>query len=130
MEKSIILFDGVCNLCNGFVGFIIRRDRDKIFRFASLQSEFGQKILRENQLPADEFHSVILFQNNKVYQKSDAVLEIARKLPGFRWVSLVRILPGFLRDFIYGLVAKNRYRLFGRQDSCMLPTPELLDRFV
>jgi predicted DCC family thiol-disulfide oxidoreductase YuxK len=130
MENSVILFDGVCNLCNGFVGFIIERDHQKVFRFSSLQSEFGQVTLKAHHLPADEFYSVILLQNGQVFQKSDAVLRIARQLPGYKWLTVFKILPRFFRDFIYELVARNRYRLFGRQDSCMLPSKELLGRFL
>lgn len=130
MENSVILFDGVCNLCNGFVGFIIERDHHQIFRFSSLQSEFGQATLKAHQLPLNEFYSVILMEDGQVFQKSDAVLRIAHHLPGYKWLSVFEFLPRFFRDLIYELVARNRYRLFGRQDSCMLPSKELLGRFL
>jgi predicted DCC family thiol-disulfide oxidoreductase YuxK len=126
-----VLFDGVCNLCNGTVQFIIKRDRAAIFRFASLQSAHAQALLREVNLPTDQLYSVIVIEHGVAYQKSDAALRIARHLPGFwRWLYILRFIPKFIRDGFYNFIATNRYRFFGKQDHCMIPTPELKARFV
>ena len=126
-----VLFDGVCNLCNGTVQFVIKRDRAAIFRFASLQSDYAHTLLREVNLPANQLYSVIVIENGIAYQKSDAALRIARHLSGFwRWLYIFRFVPKFIRDGIYNFIATNRYRFFGKQDHCMIPTPELKARFV
>ena len=130
-EKSLILFDGVCNLCNGFVNFLIVRDKENKFQFGSLQSAKVQSLLREYQHPTDEISTVIVIENNKLYSHSTAVLRIARKLGG-AWPLLYGfiIIPGPIRDFFYKLVAKNRYRMFGKKDECMIPTQELRAKFI
>ena len=126
-----VLFDGVCNLCNGTVQFVIKRDRAAIFRFASLQSDYAQHLLRQVNLPANQLYSVIVFEDGVAYQKSDAALRIARHLSGFwRWLYIFRFVPKFIRDGLYNFIATNRYRFFGKQDHCMIPTPELKARFV
>jgi predicted DCC family thiol-disulfide oxidoreductase YuxK len=125
-----VLFDGVCNLCNGTVQFIIKRDRAAIFRFASLQSDYAHALLRRLNLPADQLYSVIVIEDGIAYQKSDAALRIARRLPGFwRWLYIFRFIPKFIRDGLYNFIATNRYRFFGKKDHCMIPTPELKARF-
>lgn len=128
--EAIILFDGVCNLCSGSVQFVIKRDPASYFKFASLQSDFGQQQLQKAGLNQQSFHSIILIIGNKIYQRSDAALEIAKKLSG-AWPLLYgfKILPRFLRDGVYNLIAKNRYRLFGKKDACWIPTPGLKSRF-
>ena len=126
-----ILFDGVCNFCNASINFIIDRDSKGIFKFAALQSEIGQEFLKRNGLKQDTFDSVILEKSGIIYQKSDAALEIARNLDGFWKILYVfKIIPFFLRNPIYDLVARNRYRIFGRTDACRLPTPALKARFL
>ncbi len=126
-----VLFDGVCNLCNGTVQFVIKRDRAAIFRFASLQSDYAQHLLRQVNLPANQLYSVIVFEDGVAYQKSDAALRIARHLSGFwRWLYIFRFVPKFIRDGLYNFIATNRYRFFGKQDHCMIPTPQLRARFV
>ena len=126
-----ILFDGVCNFCNASINFIIDRDSTGIFKFAALQSEIGQEILKKNGLKQDNFDSIILEKNDVIYQKSDAALEIARNLDGFwKFFYVFKIIPFFLRNPIYDLVARNRYRIFGRTDACRLPTPALKARFL
>lgn len=129
-SEAIILFDGVCNLCSGSVQFIIKRDPSGYFKFASLQSDFGQQHLQRLNLDPQSFHSIILITGDKVFQRSDAALEIAKKLTG-AWPVLYgfKILPRFLRDAVYNLISKNRYRLFGKKDACWIPTPELKSRF-
>ena len=130
-KNPVLLFDGVCNLCNATVQFIINRDRNKKFRFAPLQSVIGQQAKVLNGIPADELESVILFVEGKIYKKSDAALQIARRLDGAWPVFFIfYIVPRFLRDPIYDLVAKYRYKWFGKRDSCMVPDPDLKSRFL
>lgn len=129
--NHIILFDGLCNLCNGSVQFIINRDSKKQFRFASLQSSFGKNQLHAFGLSANELYSIILVKDGTYLQKSNAALEIAKNLEG-QWplFYIFKIVPRFLRDWIYDIIAKNRYSWFGKKDSCMIPTPELKSRFL
>ena len=130
-KKAVILFDGVCNLCNGFVQFVIRHDRRGYFHFAALQSETGRQLLQGVHFSDSAADTVVLIQNGKFYLRSTAALKILRRLSGFWPLAYVAILlPAFLRDFIYIVVAKNRYRWFGKQESCLLPTPELKTRFL
>lgn len=131
MDQPIVLFDGVCNLCNGAVQFIIRHDKKNIFMFASLQSEVGRKILEQYNFPLDEFNSFILIENNKAYTRSTGALRVAKKLNGL-WPLLYGfiIIPKLLRDGIYNWVGRNRYKWFGKKDACMIPTPELKARFL
>ncbi|WML26672.1 thiol-disulfide oxidoreductase DCC family protein [Neobacillus sp. OS1-33] len=126
----IILFDGVCNLCNTSVKFIIKRDSEGQFKFASLQSETGQTLLRMHGLNKD-LNSFVLLEDDKVYLKSSAALRVCRKL-GSAWpaLSLFRFLPPFIRDLLYDFVAKNRYKWFGKEESCLVPSPEWKQRFL
>ena len=131
-NKQIILFDGVCNLCNSSVQFIIKRDKKDIFRFAALQSDIGQELVRKRGIDTSMVDSIILIQPEVAYYvKSDAALRIARSLSGLwpaLWIFLW--LPSGLRDLVYDLVAKNRYKVFGKRDACMIPTPELKEKFL
>jgi len=129
--ENIILFDGVCNLCNGLIRFIIKRDKRRKFKFASLQSLEGQQWLKQFGLVKDEFESFVLISHNEYYLKSTGALKMLRELGGFWKAFYVFILiprPG--RDFLYDLIAKSRYKVFGKRDRCMLPTPELKERFL
>jgi len=130
-DQCIILFDGVCNLCNGFVQFVIKHDPAGQFKFTSLQSDKGQELLRGLPEAYRQIDSVVFLENGRFYQKSAAALRIIRRLAG-AWPLLYgfMILPAFLRDWLYTFVARNRYRWFGQQESCMLPTPELRTRFL
>jgi len=130
-QGAVILFDGVCNLCNGSVNFIIDRDKEAYFKFASLQSAEGTELLASHQLPADKLDSIVLVEGARYYQRSTAALRIARKLRGL-WPLLYAfiIIPPFIRNLVYDFIAKNRYRWFGRADSCRMPTPELKNRFL
>ena len=129
--KIVILFDGVCNLCNGAVQFIIKRDKTSKFLFASLQSDFGQSQLQKFGLDPSELHSIIALDNGKFFERSDAALRIASGLAQpWPMLGVFRILPRFFRDWIYDLISKNRYKMFGKRESCMIPTPELKGRFV
>ena len=126
-----ILFDGVCNLCTGSVIFIIRRDPEAYFRFAALQSTFGQSILKERNLDPERLRSIVLIRGENVYERSRAVLEIAKQL-NWPWplFYVFVLVPGFIRNLLYDLIGRYRYRLFGRKDECMIPTPELKARFI
>jgi len=131
MQPFIILFDGVCNLCNGFVQFVIKQDPQAKFKFCSLQSETAKKILSDYHLNPDLLDSVVLIANQKIYTKSDAALKIFQLLGGF-W-AITRIffaLPKFLRDSFYNFIAKNRYRWFGKSDTCLLPSQKIKSRFL
>lgn len=130
-EYDILLFDGVCNLCNSSVNFIIDRDPKKHFKFAALQSEFGQSKLKELGFNQEEFDSLVLLSHGKVYRKSSAALRIAKKLNGL-WplLYIFIIIPPFIRHGVYDIIGKNRYKWFGKQDSCRMPTLELKQRFI
>lgn len=127
----IVLFDGVCNLCNGSVQFILKRDPQARFRFASLQSEAGRSLMSEHGLDPDALSSVVVIEDGRVWQESSAALRIARHLPGlWKLLRIFTIIPRPLRDAIYRLIARNRYRWFGKTETCWLPTPELKGRFL
>ena len=132
MKTYIVLFDGVCNLCNSTVQFIIKRDTNNQFKFSSLQSEYGQNFLKERNLDSSDFKSIILYVPEVAYYtKSTAALKIAQNL-GFPYnlLSVFLLIPSFIRDWIYSLVSKYRYHLFGKKDSCMVPTPENKRKFI
>lgn len=130
-NTQIILFDGVCNLCNGFVQFLIKRDPNAKFKFASLQSESGQSLLFKFGLPTDNFHSFIYIKGDNHYTKSTAALNVLRDIGGLWQLFYVFILaPKFIRDFIYSSFAKKRYKLFGKRETCMVPTPDIKKRFL
>jgi len=128
--KSIILFDGVCNLCNASVQFIIKRDKGDYFRFSTLQSETGKAMANKYGVSANA-SSVILIEGEKKYSKSTAALRIAKKLSGL-WplLYLFIIIPPPIRNGIYRIVAKNRYSWFGKKDECMVPSPEQTHKFT
>lgn len=131
MQQKIILFDGVCNLCNGFVQFIIKRDQKSTFKFAALQSDFGQTFLKSQNLNPLELKSVILIDGNKVYTQSNAALKITKHLDGaWKMGYAFIIIPPFIRNGFYKLVAKYRYQWFGQKDQCMVPTAALKARFM
>ncbi len=130
-NSPILLFDGVCNLCNGLVQFTIERDPQGKFKFASLQSNSGQSLLKKFNLPTDDFDSFVLVNGDKHYTKSTASLRVAKGFGGF-WALFYGfiIIPKPLRDSVYNLIARNRYRWFGKQETCWMPTPELKARFL
>lgn len=130
--KKIILFDGVCNLCNGAVNFIIKRDKNDVFRYASLQSEVGQALAAERNVDISKLNTILLIEPKVAYyHKSTAALHIARQLSGgYPFLSVFLIIPRFLRDCVYDLISKNRYKLFGKKESCMIPTPKLKALFI
>lgn len=131
IDHPVILFDGVCNLCNGFIQFIIKRDPEAKFRFAALQSDFAKDELQKRNINPNVINTVIFLDQNLTYTQSTAALEIAKKLgKGWQLLYPLIFLPTSFRDFVYKLVAKNRYKWFGQKNSCMIPTPELKSRFL
>ena len=127
---AIILFDGECHVCDKSVEFIIKRDPDGYFHFASLQSEVGQNILNYYRVERD-IDSLVLIDHNQYYQKSTAALKICRNLKGLsKFLYILLIIPLPIRDFFYKIIAKNRYRWFGKKDICMLPLPNVKKRFL
>lgn len=130
-NQPVLLFDGVCNLCNGAVQFIIERDSDKRFLFASLQSDYAQQHLKEAQLPEGFLDSLVLMDKGKYYTQSSAALRIAKQLDG-AWPLMYGfiIVPKFIRDAVYNFIARNRYKWFGKKEQCWIPTPDLKARFV
>jgi len=130
-QHAVILFDGICNFCNDSVNFIIDHDKKGRFSFASLQSDVAKEVLAQYGQNNQNFNSVILVMNGRTYYKSSAALEIARQLDGFWPVFYIfRILPTFIRDFFYDIIAKNRYRWFGKRESCRFPEPAVRERFL
>ncbi|ARS89755.1 thiol-disulfide oxidoreductase DCC family protein [Natrarchaeobaculum aegyptiacum] len=130
-DDPIVLFDGVCNLCTGFVQFLIPRDPAGRFHFASLQSEVGEHLLAEHGLDDHDLDSIVLIEGKKVYVKSGAVIRIAAILGGvYALARPLRFLPRRLRDWGYDVVAANRYRIFGQKDQCMMPTEDVQSRFL
>ncbi len=129
--KQIVLFDGMCNLCSGAVQFIIRHDPKKHFYFASLQSDTAEKLLQNAVPPKKRADTIMLIKHGRVYTKSGAVLRISQYLKGaWKLVVIFLIIPPFIRDGIYDLIARKRYQWFGRRKECMIPAPEWQDRFL
>ena len=130
-DKKIIRFEGVCNLCNGAVTYIIKRDKKNIFKFAALQSEIGQELISKFNIDTLKVDSIILIDGEKNYEKSTAALHIAKHLSGtYHLLFGFMIVPKFLRNAIYDYIARNRYKWFGKKESCMIPTPELKSKFL
>lgn len=130
-NKKVVLFDGICNLCNRSVQFIIKHDKKDIFRFASLQSEFGQELIRNSGMHSQKVDSILLVEPGEhVFIKSTAALKIAAQLERYSGMRFLLFLPRFLRDAVYTFIARNRYKWFGKRDECMIPTPELKSKFI
>lgn len=130
MSSPIILFDGVCNFCNNRVNFIIKQDKKKVFLFTPLQSETGKKYIEQFHLENKD--SFILIHNDRYYLRADASIMIAKHLGGY-WLPVyyfLKIIPRFIRDGVYKIIARNRYRWFGKKDSCMIPAEEVRERFL
>ncbi len=131
-DKKIILFDGVCNLCNSSVQYVIKHDKKDIFRFVALQSELGQKIAKHIGVDTSKIDSIVLYEPKiAYYTKAQAAFKIANELGG--WISLLTffsIFPNALQNFGYDFIAKNRYKWYGKKESCMMPTPEIKAKFL
>ncbi len=131
-DKKIILFDGVCNLCDSSVQFILKKDKKDVFRFVALQSQLGQEIIKHIGIDTSKTDSIILYEPGKVYfYKSQAALNIASDLGGMlRLFSIFKILPSDLCNIIYDYIAKNRYKWYGKKESCMIPTSKTKAKFL
>ncbi|MCL4125396.1 UNVERIFIED_CONTAM: hypothetical protein GTU68_011146 [Idotea baltica] len=131
-HNKLILFDGVCNLCNNTVQYVIKHDKKDVFRFAALQSDIGQVIIKRHDIDTSKVDSILLFSNeNGIKVKSTAALFIAKDL-GFpnNLMSVFLIIPAFIRNWVYNYIAKNRYKWYGKREECMIPTPELRAKFL
>ena len=129
--NEVVIFDGVCNLCAGTVRFIVSHEAEPTLRFVPLQTPLGARLMREHGFDPEDVKTFVLVADGKAYSKSDAAIRITRYFRGpWRALAVMRIVPRFVRDRVYDLVARNRYRWFGRTDACMVPTPELRARFI
>lgn len=131
INHKIILFDGVCNLCNSSVNYVIKHDKKNVFKYAALQSEIGQQLLENHNIDSKNTDSIVFINQEKVYVKSTAALHITKSLSGalpllFGFI----IAPTFIRNWVYDFVARNRYKWYGKKESCMIPTPSLKDKFL
>jgi predicted DCC family thiol-disulfide oxidoreductase YuxK len=131
-SNAIVLFDGVCNFCNSSVRFIVRHDKSGRFHFAPLQSDVGRRLLEERHLPTDSMSTMLLIEGSEVSTRSTAALRIARHLRFPWWVAYYVFIavPKFIRDVPYNIIARVRYRVFGRTDTCPLPPPGITERFL
>ncbi len=131
LDKKILLFDGDCNLCNGAVKFILKHEKNNDLLFASLQSPIGKKLLNFHHIDVNKTDSLIYISNNQAFVKSLAALKISKDLKGlYPLLNLFVVIPSFIRDSVYDYVARNRYKWFGKNESCMIPTPETKKRFL
>ena len=130
-DHPVVLFDGVCNLCNEYVQFLIHRDPDAVFRFAPLQSPIAEDLLADSDIDPNELDSIVLVENGTVYEKSGAVLRVAAHIGGvYRLLVPFRYVPGGIRNAVYDFVATRRYRWFGKRDQCMMPPPDVETQFL
>lgn len=131
IKSPVLLFDGVCNLCNASVQWVLKRDRKGIFRFASLQSQTGQELLKAFGFSQENFDTVVLIDGEHIFTRADAPLEVVRRLGGaWSLLTVFKIIPRSVRNAVYDWVARNRYRWFGKKEACMLPRPEWKERFL
>lgn len=130
-DKSIVFFDGVCNLCNASVQFILKNEQMPTYDFATLQSAYASRLMTQQGIDPTRLNSILLFENGRIYDKSTAVLRICKNLKRpWRYFYYLKIIPRFLLDLVYDGVAKMRYRIFGKKDICMTPTTEIQKRFL
>jgi len=131
LDSQIVIFDGICNFCNGAVNFIIKRDSKAAFKFAPMQSETAQELLLQHEVRIVGDDSFILIKNGRCFVRTNAALEITKDLDGFWFIfRAFKIVPAVVRDYFYWVLARNRYKLFGKRDTCMVPNTEVLDRFL
>jgi predicted DCC family thiol-disulfide oxidoreductase YuxK len=131
VPDNLVLFDGVCNLCSALVQFVIRHDPAAKFRFAAIQSEIGREIFQSHGLDPADLQTFVFISDGKMHVRSDAAIEVVSRFGGaWRFFTVFRLVPRVARDWIYSMVARNRYRWFGRKDVCMIPTPEIKERFL
>ena len=132
INKKIVLFDGVCNLCESSIQFIIKHDKKDVFRFVAIQSELGQRIIKHIGINTTETDSIILYLPGiAYYYKAEAALKIAKDLNGiYSFLSLLTVFPNSISNRVYDYIAKNRYKWYGKKEQCMIPTPELKSKFL
>ncbi len=132
LNKKLVLFDGVCNLCNGAIQFMINHDKEDAFRYAALQSDIGKKLIAERNIDTEKVDSILLIEPGVAYyDKSDAALQIGKHLKGYRTISgILYLIPSGLRNIVYDFIARNRYKWYGKKEACMIPTPELKAKFL
>jgi predicted DCC family thiol-disulfide oxidoreductase YuxK len=129
--QKIVFFDGVCNLCNGSVNFLIKQDKKGVLKFASLQSDYAKKMIPKDVLNRENLDTIIFYNDGKFYDRSSAVLKICKALGGRYYVFLVGyLIPRFIRDGLYRFIANNRYKWFGKKEQCRIPTADLKERFL
>ncbi|GAC1420670.1 MAG: thiol-disulfide oxidoreductase DCC family protein [Flavisolibacter sp.] len=130
-KQPLILFDGLCNFCNAAINFIVARDKKMHFWFAALQSEAAKPVLSKYDLADSEFSSFIFIDKNKAYWKSTAALKVCNQLPWYwKWTQIFWLVPPYLRDQVYSIIARNRYKWFGKKDQCMVPDIKIRSRFL
>lgn len=129
-DDGVILYDGICVLCSAWVRFVATRDPDRLFRFAAIQTPYGRALAERLGIDPDDPDTNALVQDGLGYRRSDAAIAVLSRLPGWSWIRATRIAPRSLRDVIYRMIARNRYRLFGRHDTCDLGGPDLRDRVI
>lgn len=130
VQQPVIFFDGICNLCNASVQFAIEHDDKNIFKFTALQGDYAKKVLPQFDVDLNKINSILLVEDNKLYTKSSAALRVAKNLNGLLpLLYVLMIVPKFIRDWFYDIIAKNRYKWWGKQESCWVPTPELKQKF-
>jgi predicted DCC family thiol-disulfide oxidoreductase YuxK len=129
-DNQIVIFDGICNFCNGAVNFIIKRDSKAAFKFAPTQSKEAQELLLKYQIPEAGYDSFVLIKNGQLFLRTNAALEITKDLDGFWFIGAFKIVPAVVRDYFYRILARNRYTLFGKRAACTVPKKEVRDRFL
>lgn len=130
-DPAVLLIDGQCLLCNKIIHFVVKRDKARAFRFAMLQSPIGKQLLVEGNFPIDDLNTFVMVQGEQYYTKSEAALRVFRRLNGWwRILYMFIVVPLAWRNWVYDIIARNRYRIFGRANVCLLPTPELMGRFI
>jgi predicted DCC family thiol-disulfide oxidoreductase YuxK len=131
IPENLVLFDGVCNLCSALVQFVIRHDRVAKFRFAAIQSEIGKEIFQSHGLDPADLQTFVFISGGRMHVRSDAAIEVVSRFGGaWKLFTIFRLVPRMVRDSGYSFVARNRYRWFGRKEVCMVPTPEIKERFI
>jgi predicted DCC family thiol-disulfide oxidoreductase YuxK len=130
-NRHVVIFDGVCNFCNGAVNFIIQRDPNDTFSFTPMQSDIAKGLIEKHKVPEVGIDTFLLIKGDECYTFTDAALEIAKDLSGYWYLfGVFKIIPRLMRDYFYRLFARNRYALFGKRETCMIPTPEIRSRFL
>jgi len=130
-NDKVILFDGVCKLCNAWCRFIIHYDKNQLFKLVSMQSEKGQTILEHLEQPTDYFETMLYLENNKLYEKSAAFIRIVKHLPfPISLLFILKLIPNIIRDYVYDRIARNRYKIFGKYNKCTFPTEDHNNRYL